>query len=119
MVRVITAFKITGLALYDGKMPHLDFLFWFHYDFEKNPLTTEQKRVLLRDRLTERSVLEIKEYFLKIYNDEQLIVDFLNKKITKYYFTEKRRLTKSKDDINNNIKEIMDNTELFDLIGGL
>ena len=58
----------------------------------------------------------VREFFTEVYGDEQLILDWLNGKINKFYFSQKKTLNmdrwKNKDVFN----AIMDDNKLFGLL---
>lgn len=60
---------------------------------------------------------QIKTLFLKIYNDEDLILDYLNKKITRRYFLKNKEMkTTPSAEADKEVSAIMDDLGLFNVL---
>ena len=58
----------------------------------------------------------VREFFTDVYGDEQLILDWLNGKINKFYFSKKKSLNKDRWKNNDVFNAIMEDNKLFGLL---
>lgn len=113
--KFITALRITSATFMNRRYNIPAVLFVICYDFGEE-LNGYQKMAIADIVLSEETAYELKEFFIDIYNNEDLLLDFLNGKISKYYFSRKKQRYKSKEETDSIVSTIINENILNSLL---
>lgn len=116
-VRFITAIKITSKKYCNDKFNAPSILFAIMGDFENvNQSLTGYQRNAVSDIVFSKEKCDlIREFFVDIYNNDDVLLDFLNKKITTRSISLNRKLNKNKEDVLDSAKEIINEDLIYNL----
>ncbi|WP_374440610.1 hypothetical protein [Epilithonimonas sp.] len=107
-VKIVTALKIVSKKFCNGNYNAPSILFAFLNDY-KNELNSIQRSAVGNAYLSKDTAHEAMEMFEKIYNDESLILDYLNKDISERYFRRIRKREKNFDEVQASVSAIINN----------
>lgn len=117
--RFIAALRITSVA-YINKGVHLpSVLFALLYDYDQDNLNSYQKNIIANTTLAKDLAYDLREYFVKTYNDEDVLLDYLNKRVSKNYFSKLKERNKGKDEVDTAVKAIINDVDSVGLIQNL
>lgn len=117
--RFIAALRITSVA-YINKGIHLpSVLFALLYDYDQDNLNSYQKNIIANTTLAKDLAYDLREYFVKTYNDEDVLLDYLNKRVSKNYFSKLKERNKGKDEVDTAVKAIFNDVDSVGLIQNL
>lgn len=113
-VRFITALKITAKKYCNNNFNATAILFGIMGDYHNvNKALTGYKRNAVADiAFSEEKCHHLRSFILEIYNDDQLLLDFLNDKITLRSISINKVKARDKDEVINITKDII-NTNLL------
>lgn len=118
LVRFYTALKITSQLYRPQRSTPTDILFMLlregYYD-----IRSENFMAAIGHAIGDGETDKMREFFTEVYNDEQLIIDWLNKKINQYYFAKKKKLKNGKDETWHIVNAIMQENGVFGLLDTL
>ena len=117
LLRFFTALRITAnLYRPKSRANAADILFLMLNQEEYMGVRADLVMAATGHALSVEEMALVREFFTEVYGDEQLILDWLNGKINKFYFSQKKTLNmdrwKNKDVFN----AIMDDNKLFGLL---
>lgn len=117
--RFITALRVTSIAYMNKNVNIPSVMFALLYDYEKDERTGYQKNTLCNTSVSKETAYELREYFVKMYEDEDLLIDYLNERVTKNYFGKLKRTHKDKDETEALIKSIFNEGDEMGLMKNL
>lgn len=103
-VRFMTALRITANRFYTDYPVISVFMALLNEPLENEDYGFSHN---INQYLTKDRYHEARCYFLEIYNDEDMIVSYLNKEITLKYFRRKPKKNMEKDMINRSVRNII------------
>lgn len=107
-VKICTALKIVSKKFLNGNYNAPAILFALLDDWDNN-LSSIQKSTVSNCYLSKETAHEAMEMFLMIYNDDSLILDFLNKHISERYFRRVRKTENNYDEVQASVSAIINN----------
>lgn len=119
LIKFFTALKITAKTYRGFRVcTNTDILFCLmrenYYGIEPALLAMSMEHIIGNEETP-----KMREFFTEVYNDERLIIDFLNGKINRYYFARKKHLKKDKSETNNLMSTILSENGIFGLLDSL
>ena len=118
LVKLMTALKITSKTYCRDKfnLPSVFFALNHNYD---NRLTTHQMNTVCGTSYSRKTAYEMREFFIDIYNDEQLLLDFLNGEISSRYFSKVKKSSKTEDETDAILTNIFNNNDVFGMLDNM
>lgn len=117
-VKLMTALKITSKTYCRDRfnLPSVFFALNHNYD---DHLTTNQMNAVCGTSYSRKTAYEMREFFIDIYNDEQLILDFLNGEISSRYFSKIKKSSKTENETDAIMGDIFRNNKVFGILDDL
>lgn len=117
-VKLMTALKITSKTYCRDRfnLPSVFFALNHNYD---DHLTTNQMNAVCGTSYSRKTAYEMREFFIDVYNDEQLILDFLNGEISSRYFSKIKKSSKTENETDAIMGDIFRNNKVFGIIDDL
>ena len=117
-VKLMTALKITSKTYCRGRfnLPSVFFALNHNYD---NYLTTHQMNAVCGTSYSRKTAYEMREFFIDVYNDEQLLLDFLNGEISSRYFSKIKSSSKTEDETDALMNAIFSDNKTFGMLDDL
>ena len=116
-VRLITALKIVAKKFCSRNFNAPAILFTLVHDFDTD-LLGDQRKVIADIALGREKAHEVKEMFVQMYYDDEILLDYLNKKISDRYFFRAKKRTTTEDEVNASVKTIINNGFLGSFLNG-
>ena len=66
-----------------------------------------------------KTAYEMREFFIDVYNDEQLILDFLNGEISSRYFSKIKKSSRTENEADAIMGDIFRNNKVFGILDDL
>lgn len=66
-----------------------------------------------------KTAYEMREFFIDVYNDEQLLLDFLNGEISSRYFSKIKKSSKTENETDAVLNNIFTNNNVFGMLDDL
>lgn len=66
-----------------------------------------------------KTAYEMREFFIDVYNDEQLMIDFLNGEISSRYFSKIKKSSKTEGETDALMNKIFSDNDVFGMIDDL
>ena len=107
-VRIVTALRIVAKKFFNGNYNAPAILFAFLFDYDSN-LNARQRSCVCNAYLSKEVAHEAMEMFEKIYHDDELLLDYLNKEISDRYFRRIRKKEKNFDEVQASVSAIINN----------
>lgn len=117
-VKLMTALKITSKTYCRDRfnLPSVFFALNHNYD---DHLTTNQMNAVCGTSYSRKTAYEMREFFIDVYNDEQLILDFLNGEISSRYFSKIKKSSKTENETDAIMGDIFRNNKVFGILDDL
>lgn len=115
LVKLMTALRITSKTYCRGRFNLPSVFFALNHNYDEG-LTTHQMNAIGGTSYSRKTAYEMREFFIDIYNDEQLILDFLNKEISERYFSKLKEKAYTEQETDVLINVIFDDNDMFGLI---
>lgn len=117
-VKLMTALKITSKTYCRGRfnLPSVFFALNHNYD---DYLTTHQMNAVCGTSYSRKTAYEMREFFIDAYNDEQLLVDYLNGEISVRYFSKVKNTSKTENDTNALMTAIFSDNKTFGMLDNM
>lgn len=117
-VKLMTALKITSKTYCRDRfnLPSVFFALNHNYD---DYLTTHQMNAVCGTSYSRKTAYEMREFFIDIYNDEQLLLDFLNGEISSRYFSKVKKSSKTEDETDALMNAIFSDNKTFGMLDDL
>ena len=117
-VKLMTALKITSKTYCRGRfnLPSVFFALNHNYD---NYLTTHQMNAVCGTSYSRKTAYEMREFFIDAYNDEQLLVDYLNGEISVRYFSKVKNTSKTENETNALMTAIFSDNKTFGMLDNM
>lgn len=117
-VKLMTALKITSKTYCRDRfnLPSVFFALNNNYD---DHLTTNQMNAVCGTSYSRKTAYEMREFFIDVYNDEQLILDFLNGEISSRYFSKIKKSSKTENETDAIMGDIFRNNKVFGILDDL
>ena len=114
-VKLMTALKITSKTYCRGRfnLPSVFFALNHNYD---DYLTTHQMNAVCGTSYSRKTAYEMREFFIDAYNDEQLLVDYLNGEISVRYFSKVKNTSKTENETNALMTAIFSDNKTFGML---
>ena len=111
-VKLMTALKITSKTYCRDRfnLPSVFFALNHNYD---DYLTTHQMNAVCGTSYSRKTAYEMREFFIDVYNDEQLLLDFLNGEISSRYFSKIKSSSKTEDETDALMNAIFSDNKTF------
>lgn len=116
-VRLITALKIVAKKFCCKNFNTPAILFTLVHDWE-NDLMGDQRGVVGDIAFGRERSHEIKEMFVKMYYDDEILLDYLNKKISDRYFVRAKLRKTTESEVNASVKVIINDGFLSTFLNG-
>ena len=118
LVKLMTALKITSKTYCRDKfnLPSVFFALNHNYD---NRLTTHQMKAVCGTSYSRKTAYEMREFFIDIYNDEQLLLDFLNGEISSRYFSKVKKYSQTENETDAILTNIFNNNDVFGMLDNM
>lgn len=116
-VRLITALKIVAKKFCCKNFNAPAVLFTLIHDWE-NDLLGDQRAVVGDIAFGRERSHEIKEMFVKMYYDDDVLLDYLNKKISDRYFVRAKMRKTTESEVNASVKVIINDGFLSTFLNG-
>lgn len=116
-VRLITAIKIVSKKFCHRNFNAPAIIFTLIHD-NSNSLSMEKKLGIGDIMFGQEKAHEIKEMFIKMYNDDSILLDYLNKKITDRFFVRAKKNAITKDEADTSVKAIINSGFLATFLNG-
>lgn len=118
LVKLMTALKITSKTYCRDRFNLPSVFFALNHNYDDN-LTTNQMNAVCATSYSRKTAYEMREFFIDIYNDEQLILDFLNGEISSRYFSKIKKSSKTENETDAIIGDIFRNNKVFGILDEL
>ena len=117
-VKLMTALKITSKTYCRGRfnLPSVFFALNHNYD---DYLTTHQMNAVCGTSYSRKTAYEMREFFIDAYNDEQLLVDYLNGEISVRYFSKVKNTSKTENETNALMTAIFSDNNTFGMLDNM
>ena len=117
-VKLMTALKITSKTYCRGRfnLPSVFFALNHNYD---DYLTTHQMNAVCGTSYSRKTAYEMREFFIDAYNDEQLLVDYLNGEISVRYFSKVKNTSKTENETNALMTAIFSDNKTFGMLDNM
>ena len=117
-VKLMTALKITSKTYCRDRfnLPSVFFALNHNYD---DYLTTHQMNAVCGTSYSRKTAYEMREFFIDVYNDEQLLLDFLNGEISSRYFSKIKSSSKTEDETDALMNAIFSDNKTFGMLDDL
>ena len=117
-VKLMTALKITSKTYCRGRfnLPSVFFALNHNYD---NYLTTHQMNAVCGTSYSRKTAYEMREFFIDAYNDEQLLVDYLNGEISVRYFSKVKNTSKTENETDALMTAIFSDNKTFGMLDNM
>lgn len=117
-VKLMTALKITSKTYCRDRfnLPSVFFALNHNYD---DHLNTNQMNAVCGTSYSRKTAYEMREFFIDIYNDEQLILDFLNGEISSRYFSKIKKSSRTENETDAIMGDIFRNNKVFGILDDL
>lgn len=117
-VKLMTALKITSKTYCRDRfnLPSVFFALNHNYD---DHLTTVQMNAVCGTSYSRKTAYEMREFFIEVYNDEELILDFLNGEISSRYFSKIKKSSKTENETDAIMGDIFRNNKVFGILDDL
>lgn len=114
-VKLMTALKITSKTYCRGRfnLPSVFFALNHNYD---DYLTTHQMNAVCGTSYSRKTAYEMREFFIDAYNDEQLLVDYLNGEISVRYFSKVKNTSKTENETDALMTAIFSDNKTFGML---
>lgn len=66
-----------------------------------------------------KTAYEMREFFIDIYNDEQLLLDFLNGEISSRYFSKVKKYSQTENETDAILTNIFNNNDVFGMLDNI
>lgn len=116
ILRFFTALKITAQIYRPNRLTPTDLLYHLLEEQENDNICPVSKMVATGSAFSQETKHKIKQHFTEIYQDETLIVDWLNKKVNKYYFSRKKNANKNTDEAQKTFETILQQNGVYGLL---
>ncbi len=116
-VRVVTAMKIVSKKFCNRNFNAPAILFTLLNDWETE-LLGDQRIGVGNVAFGRKISHEIKEMFVKMYHDDDILLDYLNKKISDRYFVRAKKRETTEGEANASVKAIINNGFLSTFLNG-
>lgn len=100
----------------NSKSTSFEILYWLNCDLEDTVISSTQRLIISRVAFSKDKVMEMRELFVKLYENNDIILDYLNRKITKHYFFSHIKRPKDYKKTNDEVKKIFNDLNIFDII---
>ena len=117
-VKLMTALKITSKTYCRDRFNLPSVFFALNHDYD-DKLTTVQMNAVCGTSYSRKTAYEMREFFIDIYNDEQLILDFLNGEISSRYFSKIKKSSKTENETDAIMGDIFRNNKVFGILDDL
>ena len=117
-VRLMTALKITSKTYCRNRVNLPSVFFALHHNYDEK-LTAHQMNAVCGTSFSRKTAYAMREFFIDVYNDEQLILDFLNGAISSRYFSQIKKTTNTEDATDAIMKNILSNNDVFGMLDDL
>ena len=117
-VKLMTALKITSKTYCRGRfnLPSVFFALNHNYD---DYLTTHQMNAVCGTSYSRKTAYEMREFFIDAYNDEQLLVDYLNGEISVRYFSKVKNTSKTENETDALMTAIFSDNKTFGMLDNM
>lgn len=116
-VRLITALKIVSRKFCSKNFNAPAILFTLIHDWDNN-LLGDQRAVVGDVVFSRDRSHEVKEMFVKMYYDDEILIDYLNKKISDRYFVRAKTRKTTENEVNAAVKIIINDGFLSTFLNG-
>ena len=117
-VRLMTALKITSKTYCRDKFNLPSVFFALNHDYD-NYLTTHQMNAVCATSYSRETAYKMREFFIDTYNDEQLLLDFLNGEISSRYLSKLKSSSKTEDETDALMNVIFSDNKTFGMLEDL
>lgn len=107
-IRLVTALKIVSKKFCHRNFNAPAILFTLLWDFEIE-MASDMRMIISDLAFSREKSHEIKEMFIKMYNDDDILLDYLNKKISDRFFVRAKKKETTEDEANASVKAIINN----------
>ena len=114
----MTALKITSKTYCRNRVNLPSVFFALHHNYDEK-LTTYQMNAVCGTSFSRKTAYAIREFFIDVYNDEQLILDFLNGEISSRYFSQVKKTKNEENETDAIISDIFKNNDVFGILDDL
>ena len=117
-VKLMTALKITSKTYCRGRFNLPSVFFALNHNYDEK-LTTHQMNAIGGTSYRRETAYEMREFFIDVYNDEQLLLDFLNGEISSRYFSKIKKSSKTENETDAIMGDIFRNNKVFGILDDL
>lgn len=117
-VKLMAALKITSKTYCRDKFNLPSVFFALNHDYD-NYLTTHQMNAVCATSYSRETAYKMREFFIDTYNDEQLLLDFLNGEISSRYFSKLKKSSKTEDETDALMNAIFSDNKTFGMLDDL
>ena len=117
-VRLMTALKITSKTYCRNRVNLPSVFFALHHNYDEK-LTTYQMNAVCGTSFSRKTAYAMREFFIDVYNDEQLILDFLNGAISSRYFSQIKKAKNKENETDAIMSDIFNNNDVFGMLDDL
>ena len=117
-VRLMTALKITSKTYCRNRVNLPSVFFALHHNYDEK-LTTHQMNAVCGTSFSRKTAYAMREFFIDVYNDEQLILDFLNGAISSRYFSQIKKAKNKENETDAIMSDIFNNNDVFGMLDDL
>ena len=100
----------------NSKSTSFEILYWLNCDLDDVKISQTQRLIISRVAFSKDKVMEMRALFLKLYDNNDVLTDYLNKKITKHYFFSHIKRPKDYKKTNDEVKKIFNDLNIFNII---
>lgn len=117
-VKLMTALKITSKTYCRGRFNLPSVFFALNHNYN-DYLTTHQMNAVCGTSYSRKTAYEMREFFIDAYNDEQLLVDYLNGEISVRYFSKVKNTSKTENETNALMTAIFSDNKTFGMLDNM
>ena len=117
-VKLMTALKITSKTYCRDKFNLPSVFFALNHDYD-DYLTTHQMNAVCATSYSRETAYKMREFFIDVYNDEQLLLDFLNGEISSRYFSQLKSTSKTENETDVLMNAIFSDNKTFGMLDDL
>ena len=118
LVKLMTALRITSKTYCRGRFNLPSVFFALNHNYDEK-LTTHQMNAIGGTSYRRETAYEMREFFIDVYNDEQLLLDFLNGEISSRYFSKIKSSSKTEDETDALMNAIFSDNKTFGMLDDL
>ena len=118
LVKLMTALRITSKTYCRGRFNLPSVFFALNHNYDEK-LTTHQMNAIGGTSYRRETAYEMREFFIDAYNDEQLLVDYLNGEISVRYFSKVKNTSKTENETDALMTAIFSDNKTFGMLDNM